>query len=1135
MNKALSLSLQVALITTCYLWATASNTQAETSNKSLLLLAQVTTDGTVNTQVTQNDNVAEITGGETRGSNLFHSFQDFSVTTGNEAFFDNANDISNIFSRVTGGNISNIDGLIRANGSASLFLINPAGILFGENARLDIGGSFYGSSATSVLFENGDFSATDLENPPLLTINAPIGLGFRDNPGNVAVQGANLTVLPGQNLSLVGGDIDIDNASLNALGGNINLGSLETTGVITLDEQLNFDFSNLSLADISLTNATVNVNGDGGGGISVNAGNLTLADGSIFSAGINSDTSSADAQAGDITVDVAETVTLNSGSVIRNNISNISSGNGGKIEITATNLSLNDASRLSTISQGNGDTGDINLDIAESITLNRTAEFKSQILEEAVGNTGTININTNELALGQDSAIFTSILGEGDAGDINIVAGDRITLDSSNFQTRVTTEGIGNSGNIDITTGSLLLQNTTQGNPAQILADTSGEGNAGSITITAAEDVSLTDSSVFVTQVESGGVGDAGDININTTNLFLSGNTSENPTSLIANSEGMGDGGDINIVASGDINFSDNSSILSQVQEGAVGDGGNINVSADSLTLSQSNWITNTRGEGNAGGITIDVANQINLDQGSLILSQVQEGGIGDAGDINLTSGSLTLTNSLIIADSSDLGSGGDINLTVEDTIILQGFPQGTDEFTATTAELPSSIITGLNENINEDTREVDSAGKGTAGNININASQLILEDLASISSSVEGTTEGDGGEINIDVDLLRLENNAAISTSTISDDSAGSININSQNLELISGGKLITATDGFGDAGTINLNITDNITIDGAIAADTPTFTFNDLLVNELQGQTGLFANATVRSTGNGGNILIGKELANPSTNITLINGSQVRADGGVGVDANAGNIDISAQELTLDGNAVIVAETRSAQGANINLEIADNIVLDNNSTISAEAFNAGNGGNINIDTNFIIAFPNGSNDILANAVEGDGGNIDINAQSLFGIEEQPLSDLTNDINASSQFSLDGNVTINTPDPNSVQGTTDLPTSVVQPEQTVAQSCQGDRATTAQSTFSILGKGGIPQTPDLPLSSQNIMINGEINPISTIPQAIETSQGKIQPARGIKVTESGKIILTAYRTNNSGEHISQPSVNCGV
>ncbi len=102
-----------------------------TSNTAL---AQVTPDGTVNTQVNQNGNVAEITGGETRGSNLFHSFQDFSVPTNNEAFFNNATDVSNIFSRVTGGRVSDIDGTIRANGSASLFLINPAGIIFGEGA-----------------------------------------------------------------------------------------------------------------------------------------------------------------------------------------------------------------------------------------------------------------------------------------------------------------------------------------------------------------------------------------------------------------------------------------------------------------------------------------------------------------------------------------------------------------------------------------------------------------------------------------------------------------------------------------------------------------------------------------------------------------------------------------------------------------------------------------------------------------------------------------------------------------------------------------------------------------------------------------------------------------------------------------
>ena len=296
----------------------------------------------------------------------------------------------------------------------------------------------------------------------------------------------------------------------------------------------------------------------------------------------------------------------------------------------------------------------------------------------------------------------------------------------------------------------------------------------------------------------------------------------------------------------------------------------------------------------------------------------------------------------------------------------------------------------------------------------------------------------------------------------------------------------------------------------------------YSDFLRLNNQGNI----NTNAEGIGSGGNINI------TTQNILLNNGT-------ISSSTTAGERFVETGEIIEDEFGEfpeIVREEVSNQGqfgGDISLNIAENLALRNNSSITALAEDEGNGGNININSQFIIAFPEGNNDIVADANQGDGGNININAESLFGIQERPLNNSTNDINASSEFSLDGTVTINTPDINPVQGATELPTNVIVPEETSQQACEINREVEVKNGLSITGRGGIPAEPGLPLDSLNVTINNKANLTSTIPQPIKTSQGKIQPARGISVTESGEVILTAYRTNNAGERLSEVKRDC--
>ena len=175
--------------------------------------AQIETDGTMGAaQVLAGPNFdigAAL--GTQAGANLFHSFKHFNVNTGQSATFSGPASIDNVISRVTGGSLSNIDGLLASTiPGADVFLINPSGILFGPNASLDVDGSFHASTANQIRFPDaGVFDATN-PGATVLSVAEPSAFGFLDsNPASITVDRADLAVPEGATLSLVGGDIAI--------------------------------------------------------------------------------------------------------------------------------------------------------------------------------------------------------------------------------------------------------------------------------------------------------------------------------------------------------------------------------------------------------------------------------------------------------------------------------------------------------------------------------------------------------------------------------------------------------------------------------------------------------------------------------------------------------------------------------------------------------------------------------------------------------------------------------------------------------------------------------------------------------------------------------------------------------------
>ncbi|WP_445628670.1 two-partner secretion domain-containing protein [Nostoc sp. DSM 114167] len=1271
------------------------------------VLAQITPDRTLgnnSSKITPNVNIKgsatnRIDGGAIRGANLFHSFREFNVGESQRVYFANPTGINNIFTRVTGGKVSNILGTLGVDGAANLFLLNSNGIIFGKNARLDVAGSFVASTANSFVFGDGmEFSATNPQAPPLLEINLTPGLQYgKNDPLRTIENTGNLAV--GQDLKLFAGNLDLQghlqagkdlilqadtikvrdrftNPFVAAAGGKLLVQGNENIDIFALNDPSSGLFSRgdmvlrsvntvggdahfwsggsfrIEKLDGSLGNLfsphdpIIRSQGDvsffayqgaslhilAGGKVDINTvvitdpdtageiinptttpslANVTLSDGTpividgsvkptldiragmnpaaignplgtIGDAGIfldssisivappvnNSVATSADITIGDIRVNSPKGIVLLTNqyqpnpALTEGNITltgkgalNLGGIVAGSEEGDGTSVIFDSRDKI-TLASSYIDTfsrytraGDIALLANGDIKLNGASIYANAL---------TISADDVASALGGDVRLISSggdVSLNGAAINVASNGGGSLMIDAQNINilnnSYIFSGILGNSGTLEIQAGDIQL-NAHQ-NISIADSDISNSvfkgavGNAGKILVQANGSVSLSGNNGIFNSVglglnpEGGGyaLGTVGGIAVKADSLSLSGGYE-----LVTSTQGQGDAGnmEINVRNLTSLDGVDKtgfpSGLFATVFKSGIGNGGNINLKTGSLSIADGARIqTKSEGQGNTGNVAIEASARIFFDGTEKnpnpaiehltgIFTTVQTTTPQQGGNINLKTGSLSVMNGAqLTSNTFGLGNSGNITIEASGKVSLDGINNRASNsgiFSAVGNEL-GNIGKGRGGNIEIFANSLSvtngaaltsaTEGVGDAGKITIIApEEVFLEGMGNngfssqIATSVEPEAVGNANDIAIATGLLTLANGAQLRADTAGQGKAGNIFVTANTYKASNGGQLRTTTSSNFDAGNITLKVQDNISLSGS--------------------QTGLFANTTDSSIGNGGSIFIDPRTLNITDGAKIAVDSQGTGDGG--------SIKLAAGILTLN-NGSISAETRSNTGGNITLNLQDLLLLRNGSQISTTAGNrqfGGDGGNITINSPFIVAVPKENSDITANAFTGIGGKVDITTNGIFGIVSQKRPTENSDITASSELGVSGEVTINSPDTDPSRGLIQLPSNLIDASRQIAQGCTPRRGQNA-SRFIATGRGGLPQSPNEPLQGRAVITGWVDLPPQTTAIAdklstasITKSSDRIVEAQGWIVDPNGNIMLVAQ----SGQSSSIPS-----
>ncbi|MEA3211638.1 MAG: hypothetical protein QOE70_4695 [Chthoniobacter sp.] len=1023
--------------------------------------------------------------GEARGPNLFYSFSAFSVSRNDTVTFlpQAGVQTKNVLARVTTKNTpSVIDGTIKsAIPGANFYLLNPSGVIFSGNAKLEISGSFFASTADHInLGPSGKFAA---EMQPLgtgLTLD-PSGFGFNSalpkgedaNPpelklahGEIRVEDANLGGEAGTTLGLVGRKVSIKNSRLDVKRGEVQLASLTkgTWEASMLDGRTSSSLASHSLGG-SIALDGVFISDFGAADQETGLRRVVIRGGTLA---LNSSTIAARAeQSGDgIYIRLQRDLTVASSGLFSKVFGDFPKQ--PVLGVTAHSASINDGAFLFAGPFASGRGGDLRLTLSGRLVVRSGGSI--QAVNQGSSMSGGLLVRARSAEINAGSTGATNPKGSR-PGKFSVAVKEDLTLRNGGELT-LTSPG----GKMEVEAGVLTLRGDSA-----ISFNNSLAGDPGAkLDIHVHDRLSVSDGA----QISATTIGQAGrKISIEAGEVFFSGLGANRKaiTGIIDSSTGPAGsrGGQIKLKVSGDLQVLDGATIASNTL--GPGSGGNILIEADEVVVTGRR---NTPGTFEVPrGITAQNQSGIGGPSGNIKLDvrrlQVRDGGEVDASTEGSGRGGNILVNGdeiyvsrggRLVAETfgtDPRGLGGDIFLNLSGRLQVNaggsvsvstrgaapggnlGVHSGSVLIEGAGAEVAArsgtntirADGTGGNIHVNTDHLEIAEAGQLTAstfglapgGNVRVEADQLFIrqQEAGAGTTGISAQTlgigrSGPGGQVHLEVNEAALNGaGATVTTSSSGSGSAGAIDFQSGEMALLHGSSIQSSSTAAGFSGTVRVGGDREISLRGGSSISVAAATSS-------AGDLHLHAGESVR-----------------------LEDSNITAQAAL----NGGNVSLQATDLRLEDSDITAQAALT--GGNLSLRARDLLFLrDSRITAAAKL----NGGNIAIDPRLVVL---DHSLIDARAVLASGGNIHITSDNFL---TSPASMVT----ATSERGIDGDVQIDALNIDLTGSLVELPAVLLDAESLLRELCT--MKLDDFSSFVRQGRGGMPPLPRGPLPSLEIL-----------------------------------------------------------